>query len=720
MNTKNLGLRSLRVTTAAVLGCALLVSCTTTKNESAKTSTSETVVADSNQNTASVSDATSNAANSDTVSPESTASETTQAATAEPATGVLTSATSIPAANGTKAWKIAFTSLGVDGKETTVSGLAFVPDRPAPQDGWPVLSYAHATVGLADVCAPSENVGLLETTVANLFTRQNMAVVMSDYPGLGTPGQHPFLDGVSSGRSVLDAIRAGAKIEGVSLSTRAVLWGHSQGGHAALFAAQLAPTYAPELTVAGVVAVAPPSQLTTFNDRLNASPRRGYGVLVAVGLAAANSDLKLPEVLTADGLKIAERLNSECSDAVIESAETLQLAKGKLPAEWDQQLERNEPGQSPIKAPVFLVHGDADDLVPIETSATLMKTMEDLGVSVERKVYPGASHAGAALASLSDVATWLSSKVATGSSDTGATATSAESKWPGATGLLRAVLEKGEKKALVIAHAGGEQEAPHSTPYAFDRAIKLGADVLETDVRLSSDKQLIVHHDETVDRTTNETGIAGERTAAELASLDNANWFAPKCWDCRTSRSEFPLRGVRTGATPPPDGYTPDDFIIPTLDSLLTKYPDTVFDIEIKPDGPEGGTAVAEALAKRLLADPKPDRFIVVSFDDATVQAFRAAAPTIATSPGLGEITQYVLAGGKLAPTPVLQIPPDAQGIPVFTDAFAAKAAAEGIAIWVWPSGAETDDSANYKTLLTKKPNGIIAGRPSELRELLK
>ena len=293
------------------------------------------------------------------------------------------------------------------------------------------------------------------------------------------------------------------------------------------------------------------------------------------------------------------------------------------------------------------------------------------------------------------------------------------SKWPGANGKLRAAIERGTTKPLVIAHAGGDLEAPHSTPFAFDRAVKLRVDVLEMDVRLSGDGVLVVQHDPDVDRTTNETGPVATRSAKELAALDNAHWFQSGCWDCRTAPGARPYRGVRLGSTPPPDGATADDFGIATLDDILARYPDTVIDIEIKADGPDGGGPVAEALAKRLRADQSPDRFIVVSFDDATIDAFSAAAPDIPTSPGFGALTRYLLSGAALPKTPVIQVPPELQGLPIFTDALRARAAADGIAIWVWPSDSTTDDRANYQTLVAQRPNGIIAGRPEALLGLL-
>ena len=102
--------------------------------------------------------------------------------------------------------------------------------------------------------------------------------------------------------------------------------------------------------------------------------------------------------------------------------------------------------------------------------------------------------------------------------------------------------------------------------YAYRQAVAAGADMLEMDLRLSRDGQLMVIHDDTLDRTTNTTGAVRDRTAAELQTLDNANWFVPNCWSCHDRlAAEYMLRGVRTGARPAPAGYTAADFSIPTM-----------------------------------------------------------------------------------------------------------------------------------------------------------
>jgi putative ABC transport system permease protein len=335
-----------------------------------------------------------------------------ESGTAKP--GRLRSATPISAPTGLKAWRVLYDSTIRDGQPTIVSGLVFAPDRPAPKEGWPVVSFAHPTTGLADRCAPSRNIGVLENTVATLVGQLNMVAVESDYPGLGTVGPHPFLDGISSGRSVLDIATAAATIDGLPLSSATILWGHSQGGHAALWAASQAPTYTPNLEIRGVLAGAPPSQLRTLVDRLEKTPDRGYASLIAKGLQSVNPSLRLSDVLSPRGIELTESLEEKCSGEVNQSAQRDTVrAPSPLPDAWLNVLDADEPGRAPINAPILLIHGVADELVPVSSSKALQDQLVALGSTVERKVYPGAGHADVVLTSLTDSIAWIAKQAAT-------------------------------------------------------------------------------------------------------------------------------------------------------------------------------------------------------------------------------------------------------------------------------------------------------------------
>jgi glycerophosphoryl diester phosphodiesterase len=267
---------------------------------------------------------------------------------------------------------------------------------------------------------------------------------------------------------------------------------------------------------------------------------------------------------------------------------------------------------------------------------------------------------------------------------------------------------------LNIAHAGGDQAWPHSTFYAFDHAVAAGADVLEMDVQLTGDGVLIVQHDDTVDGTTNGTGRVDSFTFDEITQLDAAHWYIPGCWPCRDRPADdYALRGVRTGERPAPDGVDPETLRIVSFAEVAERYPDMPFDIEIKGDGAEG-EAVARQLAAEIQQHGLTEHVVVVSFDDPTVEVFRGLAPGVAVSPGVVEMSAWLLAGEPLDPAyPVVQVPPRFGDVDVLTPDFWAAAADAGVDVWVWPDDWKTQENAEfYAELISQGVDGIIAGRP--------
>ncbi len=269
---------------------------------------------------------------------------------------------------------------------------------------------------------------------------------------------------------------------------------------------------------------------------------------------------------------------------------------------------------------------------------------------------------------------------------------------------------------IVLAHAGGDDDYPHSTPYAFSESAKAGVDVLDLDVRLSADGVLVVQHDDDVDRTTNATGPVATRTAAELQALDNAYWFNTTCNTCKSQpESAYTWRGVRTGAKPPPPGYTADDFIIPTFREIATRFADLPLNIEIKGTIDDGiGVPVATALATELKALGREASTVVTSFDDAVLSTFHQLAPEVALSPGLQVSTAWVLSNTPLPDgMRVLQLPPEYQGLTVLTPEVIARATAAGYAIWVWPNGGHYETEDGYRELFAMGIAGVNASKPA-------
>jgi glycerophosphoryl diester phosphodiesterase len=271
---------------------------------------------------------------------------------------------------------------------------------------------------------------------------------------------------------------------------------------------------------------------------------------------------------------------------------------------------------------------------------------------------------------------------------------------------------KAMTRPIVLAHAGGENVHPHSTPFGYADSVSDGVDVLDFDVQLSKDGVLVIQHDDTVDRTTNTTGKVADMTYAELNALDNAYFFTEDCTCKDAPAADYIYRGVRTGEKPPPAGYTADDFIIPKFEDIAKKYPDFMLNIEIKGKFPAAVPAAKE-LARILTELKAEDRAVVTAFDDKLSEAFHKELPSVEITPGLTAMTAYVL-GGVLPEDGrnVVQIPPDYEGIELLTPEFLKRAKKDGMILWIWPNEKKWENAAGYKKLLDMGVEGINAADP--------
>jgi pimeloyl-ACP methyl ester carboxylesterase len=159
---------------------------------------------------------------------------------------------------------------GDTGQPTVVSGSVYVPKAPVPAGGWPVMAFGHGTVGIDEPCAPSLSPSLLNMKVWVVsLIRKGYAVAFTDYQGLGAPGVHPYTDNKTEGYNVIDSVRA-LRHTFPDVSNRWAAFGGSQGGGAVWAAAELAPTYAPELDLVGVVAMSPAADVSGIVDKATA------------------------------------------------------------------------------------------------------------------------------------------------------------------------------------------------------------------------------------------------------------------------------------------------------------------------------------------------------------------------------------------------------------------------------------------------------------------
>jgi hypothetical protein len=335
--------------------------------------------------------------------------------------GDLIWATPIEGPPGTTAWRILYRSTTVKDTPIAVSGMLFAPDPlPGTADA-PILTYSHGATGLGDACAPSRTFGDAGQEGYDLFAdlTQHYVVVATDYEGLGTPGVHPWIVGLSEARGALDAVRVAQRFPGLGTSTSSpsVSWGHSQGGGASLVTGELAATYAPDANLKGVAAGAPAAELKLLAGVLSTSPYFGYLFMAAAGFDAAYPELESTGVFTEAGVEAATAAGEGCA------GDTIEALRGKDPSAYVKAdpgttepyaslLEENSPGFRPGSVPVFLYHGEADEQIPPIASQLVLDRYCKNGTTATRKTYPGADHGGAFDVARPDVIQYLDDRLA--------------------------------------------------------------------------------------------------------------------------------------------------------------------------------------------------------------------------------------------------------------------------------------------------------------------
>jgi fermentation-respiration switch protein FrsA (DUF1100 family) len=325
----------------------------------------------------------------------------------------------LPAGHGTPIWQrrlggpvalksakrnrlVLYRSTGLDGSAIAVSGTVAVPKGKAPKGGWPVISWAHGTTGIADACAPSRSnaLGGYDHTLLNRWLKAGYAVVQTDYEGLGTPGDHPYLIGVSEGRSVLDIVRAARKLDR-RIGKRLVVAGHSQGGHAALWAASLQRKWAPELTLRGTLAFAPASHIGDQAALLRAldqpSGVSGLAALILRGIDIARPDLNVQAGLSERAAALYPEISTKClgelaAQSSFGGVAPAALIKPDTPIDpVVAALNANDPETLKIRGPVRIEQGTADTTVFPNFTQSLVT---EIKADVSYKTYAGLDHGG--------------------------------------------------------------------------------------------------------------------------------------------------------------------------------------------------------------------------------------------------------------------------------------------------------------------------------------
>ncbi|WP_326835346.1 alpha/beta fold hydrolase [Amycolatopsis rhabdoformis] len=349
-----------------------------------------------------------------------------------PATGQLLSARAIPnldpvlAAVSARADRITYRSRSLDGRDIVVSGALLTPKGRAPKQGWPVVSWAHGSSGIIDACAPStapDQDGKVDLFGYGGFLAQVLkagyAVAATDYEGLGTEGEHPYIVADSEGRGVIDAVRAAAQADpAVSKSYFAV--GHSQGGQAAIAAGELARTYGAGLDFRGTVGLAPVTDVGQAYSYGSPGPvDRGFYLLALHGLKTVHPELQYDQYLGKQALALLPKAMQECTDRIWTDFNqdlgaqlndfqfTPQTPAAALHLQdW---LDGQTVPRVRASAPMLLLQGDQD---PSIKKAVTRQAVRNAGAEAEFRLYPGDDHYAvlgpcSAGGAADDVVAWL-------------------------------------------------------------------------------------------------------------------------------------------------------------------------------------------------------------------------------------------------------------------------------------------------------------------------
>jgi acetyl esterase/lipase len=339
--------------------------------------------------------------------------------------GKLITAQAMPGApEGARAYRILYWSTGLDGKPVEVSGVVIAPGGSPLPGGRPVAAWAHPTTGVVSRCAPSlARVFFASIQGLRAMLDQGYVVAATDYPGLGTPEVHPYLVGTSEAHAVLDSVRAAKQIPEAAAGARFAVWGHSQGGQAALFTGIEAARYAPELKLVGVAAAAPATDLAQLmTDDLGTGGGNNITAMTLWSWARVYG-APMDKVVMPEAEPVVDRLTKLCIerwfDVLTRRGPTRGLEKSFLRVNnfadlepWRRLLEENSPGVLPADIPVFLAQGSADGLVrPAVTEAYRARLCRN-GNRVEFVLVPGVGHAFIARDVAGAAVAWMAGRFA--------------------------------------------------------------------------------------------------------------------------------------------------------------------------------------------------------------------------------------------------------------------------------------------------------------------
>jgi len=300
---------------------------------------------------------------------------------------------------GIRGWRILYATTVDDSTPATAVATVFAPSDP-PAGPRPVIAWEHGTTGLLQKCMPS----LLSAPTKGIPERDRVVmagwiVVATDYSFAERGGPHPYLIGEGEARATLDSVRAARQMSGLTLDKRTVVWGYSQGGHAALWTGIVGPRYAPDLEILGVVAIAPAANVKNILA-MNVAMDKRSGPYIALSYSRFYPDITFEQAVRPEALDAARQMVNLCGFVPPEDSERIEA----LAATFDgpslatssnkalqARLEQNT-ADGPIQAPVVIAQGLSDIVVPPSATDAFVAERCSAGQRLEYWTFAGRDH----------------------------------------------------------------------------------------------------------------------------------------------------------------------------------------------------------------------------------------------------------------------------------------------------------------------------------------
>jgi pimeloyl-ACP methyl ester carboxylesterase len=299
---------------------------------------------------------------------------------------------------GVRGWRILYATTVDDNTPATAVATVFAPtDLPAGPR--PVIAWEHGTTGLLQKCMPS----LLSWPTKGIPERDRIVmagwvVVATDYSFAEKGGPHPYLIGEGEARAALDSVRAARQMSELTLDKRVVVWGHSQGGHAALWTGIVAPRYAPDLEIRGVVAIAPSANIENIL-RMNVEMDKRFGPYLARSYSRFYPDITFEQAVRPEAVDAARQIVDLCDfvpdelqriEALASTFDGPALATSSNKA-LQARIEQNT-ADGPIQAPVLIAQGLSDNVVPSSATDAYVEERCAAGQPLEYWTFAGRDH----------------------------------------------------------------------------------------------------------------------------------------------------------------------------------------------------------------------------------------------------------------------------------------------------------------------------------------